>query len=158
MINYPEPLSDEYPHPGPHYTGLTSFVSDSQFKHDGWVRGVVKYWVEGQEVTKQELDAYVADKRREMAIVEDWVEKAASQINAEHERWISVQLGFERTIAIIREHCPFKPDVAYVEATPSPLLQCVDCRNTESPAGAMARAFNHGRCVHCGGWFKVVRA
>ena len=40
----------------------------------------------------------------------------------------------------------------------SPLLQCVDCKNTESPAGAMARQFNHGRCVHCGGWFKVVRA
>jgi ATP-dependent exoDNAse (exonuclease V) beta subunit len=39
-----------------------------------------------------------------------------------------------------------------------PLLQCADCRNTESCAGAMARMFNHGRCVHCGGYFKVVRA
>ena len=39
-----------------------------------------------------------------------------------------------------------------------PLLQCVDCKNTESPAGAMARYFNQGRCLHCGGWFKVVRA
>lgn len=39
-----------------------------------------------------------------------------------------------------------------------PLLQCIDCHNTESPAGAMARYFNHGRCVHCGGYFKVVRA
>lgn len=38
------------------------------------------------------------------------------------------------------------------------LLQCVDCRNTESPAGAMARHFNQGRCLHCGGFFKVVRA
>lgn len=41
---------------------------------------------------------------------------------------------------------------------PSPLLQCVECKNTESPAGAMARHFNHGRCVHCGGFFKVIRA
>lgn len=41
---------------------------------------------------------------------------------------------------------------------PSPLLQCIDCKNTESPAGAMARYFNQGRCLHCGGWFKVVRA
>lgn len=39
-----------------------------------------------------------------------------------------------------------------------PLLQCIDCRNTESPAGAMARHFNQGRCLHCGGYFKVVRA
>ena len=39
-----------------------------------------------------------------------------------------------------------------------PLLQCVDCKNTESCAGAMARQFNHGRCLHCGGYFKVVRA
>lgn len=39
-----------------------------------------------------------------------------------------------------------------------PLLQCIDCRNTESPAGAVARRFNYGRCLHCGGFFKVVRA
>lgn len=39
-----------------------------------------------------------------------------------------------------------------------PLLQCIDCKNTESCAGAMARQFNHGRCLHCGGYFKVVRA
>jgi hypothetical protein len=39
-----------------------------------------------------------------------------------------------------------------------PLLQCIDCHNTESPAGAMARYFNRGRCVHCGGYFKVIRA
>jgi len=38
-----------------------------------------------------------------------------------------------------------------------PLLQCTDCRNTESCAGAMARVFNQGRCL-CGGYFKVVRA
>lgn len=42
--------------------------------------------------------------------------------------------------------------------TEPPLLQCIDCKNTESPAGAMARYFNHGRCLHCGGFFKVVRA
>lgn len=40
----------------------------------------------------------------------------------------------------------------------SPLLQCIDCKNTESPAGAMARFFNKGRCLHCAGYFKVVRA
>lgn len=40
----------------------------------------------------------------------------------------------------------------------SPLLQCIDCKNTESPAGAMARMFNRGLCLHCGGYFKVVRA
>ena len=48
-----------------------------------------------------------------------------------------------------------------IDALPTkepPLLQCIDCRNTESPAGAMARQFNHGRCAHCGGYFKVVRA
>ena len=39
-----------------------------------------------------------------------------------------------------------------------PLLQCADCKNTESCAGAMARYFNQGRCLHCGGFFKVVRA
>ena len=38
-----------------------------------------------------------------------------------------------------------------------PLLQCIDCRNTESTAGAMARAFNQGRCL-CGGYFKVIQA
>ncbi len=41
---------------------------------------------------------------------------------------------------------------------PGPLLQCISCNNTESPAGAMARQFNHGRCVFCGSYFKVVRA
>ena len=45
-----------------------------------------------------------------------------------------------------------------IENRPGPLLQCIDCRNTESPAGAMARYFNQGRCLHCGGFFKVVRA
>jgi hypothetical protein len=47
---------------------------------------------------------------------------------------------------------------AEAERRDGPLLQCIDCRNTESPAGAMARQFNHGRCLHCGGFFKVVRA
>ncbi len=39
-----------------------------------------------------------------------------------------------------------------------PLLQCSECHNTESCAGAMARAWNHGRCQFCAGYFKVVRA
>lgn len=57
------------------------------------------------------------------------------------------------------------PTVAIIEAIlvknapgQEPLLQCIDCKNTESPAGAVARHFNHGRCLHCGGFFKVVRA
>lgn len=59
----------------------------------------------------------------------------------------------------------YKPGVvAWVRATierhlpEPPLLQCPDCGNTESCAGAMARQFNRGRCLHCGGLFKVVRA
>jgi hypothetical protein len=47
--------------------------------------------------------------------------------------------------------------IPYYQSEP-PLLQCIDCKNTESPAGAMARHFNHGRCLHCGGFFKVIRA
>lgn len=38
-----------------------------------------------------------------------------------------------------------------------PLLICASCNNTESTAGAMARAFNQGRCI-CGGYFKVLKA
>jgi hypothetical protein len=53
---------------------------------------------------------------------------------------------------------PLAAELEALRSRPSPLLQCVDCRNTESPAGAMARYFNQGRCLHCGGWFKVVRA
>lgn len=63
--------------------------------------------------------------------------------------------------------CEACMEVAYTGITTSahtckqaegPLLQCVDCGNTESPAGAMARRFNHGRCLRCGSYFKVVRA
>jgi hypothetical protein len=39
-----------------------------------------------------------------------------------------------------------------------PLLQCIDCTNTASPASALARDFNKGRCMFCGGYFKVIRA
>jgi hypothetical protein len=131
----------------------------------------------------------------------NWVEITAEQISLE----ILLRLGDvnreqveSRIVELIKEHCPFKPDVAYEEAVdrtayalqllknsgidttcgacmeisftgvtqaahtcppkPDPLLQCIDCHNTESPAGAMARYFNHGRCLHCGGFFKVVRA
>jgi septal ring factor EnvC (AmiA/AmiB activator) len=49
-------------------------------------------------------------------------------------------------------------ELGELRAKEPPLLQCIDCRNTESCAGAMARQFNHGRCLHCGGYFKVVRA
>lgn len=44
------------------------------------------------------------------------------------------------------------------EGRPPTLLICVDCKNTTSPAAAMARQhFNPGRCM-CGGFFKVFRA
>ena len=49
-------------------------------------------------------------------------------------------------------------EIAELKAKEPPLLQCVLCRNTESCAGAMARAFNHGLCLRCGGPFRVVRA
>lgn len=52
-------------------------------------------------------------------------------------------------ISSVDHTCPPKPN---------PLLECIECHNTESPAGAMARYFNHGRCLHCGGYFKVTRA
>lgn len=41
---------------------------------------------------------------------------------------------------------------------PGPLLQCIVCHNTESPAGAVARQWNRGRCKFCAGYFKVIRA
>lgn len=140
-----------------------------------------------------------------MAIVRDWIADAAKSIADETDLDDSIDVFKD----IIAQHCPFKPDVAYMEAneehaqleellnvadiptgapimsvtlpvrvigeTPfntlqrvayvisllrkePPLLQCIECRNTESPAGAMARQVNHGRCLHCGGYFKVIRA
>jgi hypothetical protein len=46
----------------------------------------------------------------------------------------------------------------YLPVTEPPLLQCITCNNTESCAGAMARLWMQGRCMHCGGFFRVVRA
>lgn len=103
---------------------------------------------------------------------EDWTRKAANEITSQ---WLSgvdhwkaeinsyitnSQKEFlsENIREIITRNCPFKPNVAYEEVKDPPLLICIDCKNTESPAGAMARYFNHGRCLHCGGYFKVVRA
>lgn len=61
-----------------------------------------------------------------------------------------------QSIVIIRQ---LSAKVKEYESKPGPLLQCIECHNTESPAGAMARTyFNHGRCMHCGNYFKVVRA
>ena len=58
-----------------------------------------------------------------------------------------------------KDNAELRQKIAELEAPrEGSLLQCIDCRNTESPAGAMARQFNHGRCLHCGGYFKVVRA
>lgn len=104
-----------------------------------------------------------------MAISEDWAEKAAEKIAAlwkgdTHGRGDGYITDEQRAQLvdtfnrIIQWHCPFKKDVAYTEAVEPPLLQCSDCHNTESCAGAMARHFNHGRCLRCGGYFKVIRA
>ena len=89
---------------------------------------------------------------------QDWIADAAEEINKVDEGCFCVTLDAEQVRSIIAKHCPFTPGAAYVEAREPPLLQCVHCKNTESPAGAMARQFNHGRCLHCGGSFKVVRA
>jgi len=84
----------------------------------------------------------------------DWVTLVADDIRKEF------PLTEERLREIINEHCPFKPDIDYIsnnEPSGKPWLQCSDCHNTESPAGALAREWNHGRCVFCGAYFKVVR-
>ena len=102
-------------------------------------------------------------------IVKDWAADAADEITRIPRMSDEDVVPVSDIIEIIAKHCPFKPDVTYMEVEPgvayekiverpSPLLQCIDCHNTESPAGAMARQFNHGRCLHCGGYFKVVRA
>lgn len=91
----------------------------------------------------------------------DWMHEAAIELaSLVHQVEPTGQLSVPDAERIITEHCPFKPGVAYEEvvARPGPLLACIDCKNTESPAGAMARQFNHGRCVFCGGYFKVIRA
>jgi hypothetical protein len=82
----------------------------------------------------------------------DWITTALTEIEKESKA-LSEAEGqdlpptIEEVEVALRKHYP-----------PSPLLQCTDCKNTESPAGAMARMFNKGRCLHCGGYFKVVRA
>lgn len=99
-----------------------------------------------------------------MTVVKDWMLDAAIEIYAICLESIPSQ---EQIRDVLIDHCPFKPDVTYMEVEPdvayekvkpSPLLICIDCKNTESPAGAMARYFNQGRCLHCGGYFKVFRA
>jgi len=94
-----------------------------------------------------------------MAKAKVWAEDAAKEILFALQKdytWISEDVE-SKFADIIQKHCPFKPDILYVEAKDPPLLQCVFCHNTESCAGAMARVWNHGRCMHCGGAFKVVR-
>lgn len=90
-------------------------------------------------------------------MIDDWAQKIAVEVAG-----VSL-LSEQGVLQVIERHCPFKRDLTYIEVksaptSEGPLLQCIDCKNTESPAGAMARYFNHGRCVHCGGYFKVVRA
>lgn len=93
-----------------------------------------------------------------MAIGRDWLKDAVAEIVSSVAEGDLVSEA-ARVQDILERHCPFKPGVAYVEYREPPLLQCVNCNNTESCAGAMARAHWHpGRCMHCGGAFKVVRA
>lgn len=70
----------------------------------------------------------------------DWTRLAAEEI-------VKNPIGVEDVAETIRKYAPS-----------TPLLICVDCKNTESPAGAKARYFNHGRCLHCGGPFEVLKA
>lgn len=77
----------------------------------------------------------------------EWIEKAAEQIHDELTK-DSYSTTAGRMAAIIESCRP----------TDGPLLLCIDCKNSESPAGALGRHFNRGRCVHCGGSFKVIRA
>ena len=89
-----------------------------------------------------------------MTVVEDWLKRAADEISS----FCPLFLTSEEALEIIKRHCPFKQDVVYEEAKEPPLLQCIECKNTESCAGAMARTWNHGRCMYCGNYFKVIRA
>ena len=68
------------------------------------------------------------------------------------------ELSLSKVVSLIREQCPYTPGLHYRPVDHPTLLQCRDCRNTESPAGALGRVFNRGRCLHCGGYFEVVRA
>lgn len=73
----------------------------------------------------------------------DWIDLVAEDLRAEP------LLTNEKLREIIEARRPEPP-----------LLICVDprCRNTESCAGAMARAFNFRRCVYCGSPFEVLHA
>jgi hypothetical protein len=112
------------------------------------------------------LSALLVSRRQEQDVGEgmtsDWREAVARRIILlfDLKAFAPQDTSIPALVSIIEEHCPFKPDVAYEEvvAKEPPLLQCIDCKNTESPAGAMARYFNQGRCLHCGGYFRVVRA
>jgi hypothetical protein len=108
----------------------------------------------------------------------DWMTAAANEITSMHvqvgelhervEVATDVRRIIERWSPVDRILCEaeeteqtltgLQAELGELRAKEPPLLQCVDCKNTESPAGAMARQFNHGRCLHCGGYFKVVRA
>ena len=79
----------------------------------------------------------------------DWITAVSEDIRKQF------PLTEESLREILEKHCPLKSDTEVGKEPP--LLQCIDCKNTESPAGAMARYFNQGRCLHCGGYFKVVR-
>lgn len=95
-----------------------------------------------------------------MTLGKAWVAEAAEEIDNLVRLTDALDPAFQELLQmIILKHCPFLPDVAYEPVREGPLLMCVDCKNTESPAGAMARQhFNPGRCMHCGGYFKVIRA
>lgn len=77
-------------------------------------------------------------------------------LDAEHTRR---EIGLRNELeALQQEKDSLLTELGALRAKEPPLLQCVECKNTESCAGAMARQWNHGRCMYCGNYFKVVRA
>jgi len=87
----------------------------------------------------------------------DWAELAAlAVIRAIPADGSELSLG--KVVSIIHEQCPYKPGIEYRPTDQPTLLQCRDCKNTESPAGALGRGWNRGRCLQCGGYFEVTRA
>lgn len=103
-------------------------------------------------LTEQEAEHKCYSCGWQVTIPVDWIKLVSDDIRNEY------PLTEELLREIITCRCPFKIDVAYEPVKEPPLLQCSECHNTESCAGAMARQWNHGRCMHCGGYFRVVRA
>lgn len=90
-----------------------------------------------------------------MASAKDWIGDSVDEIVS---TICEEPVSREDLKEIIKKHCPFEEGVAYVPYTEPPLLICISCRNTESCAGALARTWNKGKCMYCGGTFEVLRA